>query len=316
MSEELIKAVIKKRALEGGCVALLELARADGAPLPPFDAGAHVDLHITPDITRQYSLCGDPAQHASYHLGILNDPKSRGGSAAVFDSFHEGREVVISAPRNLFPLDPDAHQTLLIGGGIGVTPMIAMAYALHAQGKDFALHYCGHARATSAFIPELQAAPFAARVHMHFSDEARIDLPATLGQGHSGLHVYTCGPVGFMDKVIETAKQQGYADANIHKEYFQAEVDNSGASFEIVTAKSGKTLEVKAGESILNVLGAAGIAMKKSCEQGVCGACMVDVLEGEPEHRDKYLTDDEKADNTLIVTCCSRAKSKRLVLDI
>jgi vanillate O-demethylase ferredoxin subunit len=316
MSEELISVIIKKRIDEGGCVALLELARADGAPLPPFDAGAHVDLHITPDITRQYSLCGDPAQHASYHLGILNDPESRGGSVTIFNDFHAGRAVAISAPRNLFPLDFYAQKTLLIGGGIGITPMIAMAHALHAEGKDFELHYCAHARATSAFIPELKAAPFADRVQMHFSDEKRIDLPVALGQGQSGLHVYTCGPVGFMDKVIETAKKSGYADSNIHKEYFQIEVDNSGASFEIVTAKSGKTLTVKAGESILNVLTAAGIAMKKSCEQGVCGACMVDVLEGEPEHRDKYLTADEKADNNLIVTCCSRAKSKRLVLDI
>ncbi|MDR2625912.1 MAG: PDR/VanB family oxidoreductase [Zoogloeaceae bacterium] len=315
-SHPTLRLAIVKRAVEGGGTVLLDLAHPDGVPLPPCTAGAHVELVISPTLTRPYSLCGDPADRSRYRLGILNDPASRGGSRAVFEQFHEGRIVEVSTPRNLFPLDPAATKTLLIGGGIGITPMLAMAYALTAAGKDFELHYSAKSRAVAAFLPELAAAPFANSVFLHFSDEARADLAAVIGTGAAGKHVYTCGPRRLMDAVIATARAQGYAEANIHSEYFQVEVDNTGGGFEVVAKKSGKTLSVAPGESLLHALTAAGIAMQKSCEQGVCGACLADVLEGVPDHRDKYLTDDEKAGGDLIVTCCSRAKSPRLVLDV
>lgn len=319
MNEQLLEVVVRKRDLQGDAVVVLDLAQADGSLLPAFEAGAHVDIHIAPDLIRQYSLCSDPADLRTYRLGVLKDPASRGGSVGVHQTLLEGRPVRISAPRNLFPLAPAARRSILLGGGIGITPMIAMAHALHRQGADFELHYCGRSRRHSAFLEALREAPFAARVVTHFDDEdaaQRLDLPAVLGQGEAGVHVYTCGPSGFMDWVIAGARQQGYAEDHIHKEYFQVEVDASGASFEVVAARSGKQVQVAEGQSIAEALKSIGIKVAMSCEQGACGTCLCEVLEGEPDHRDHYLTDDEKAANEQILLCCSRARSTRLVLDI
>ena len=319
MIEELLTVQVRKRQLQGDGVVVLDLIPVGGAKLPAFEAGAHVDIHIAPGLVRQYSLCSDPADSAVYRLGVLRDPASRGGSTSVYDTLLEGAEVQISAPRNLFPLASEARRSILIGGGIGITPMIAMAYALHAKGEDFELHYCGRSRSRSAFLDELQSAAFAERVHTHFDDEApaqKLDMDRVLGQAESGVHVYTCGPSGFMDWVIGESVKHGYADDHIHREYFQIEVDNSGASFEVVAARSGKTVQVAEGQTILEALADVGIQIEISCEQGICGTCLCDVLEGEPDHRDVYLTDDEKQANDQILICCSRAKSKKLVLDI
>ena len=319
MNEELLNVVVRKREMQGADVVVLDLGAADGAALPAFEAGAHVDIHIAPGLVRQYSLCSDPADVSQYRLGVLKDPASRGGSVGVHDSLHEGREVQISVPRNLFPLQADARRSVLLGGGIGITPMIAMAHALHRQGAAFELHYCGRSRSRSAFLDELARAPFAAEVFTHFDDEGddqRLDLAAVLGSGTPGTHMYTCGPSGFMDWVIAGARQQGYAEDHIHKEYFQVEVDASGAAFEVVAARSDKTVQVAAGQTIVAALASVGIKVDVSCEQGVCGTCLCDVLEGDPDHRDVYLTEEEKQTNEQIVLCCSRARGKRLVLDI
>ncbi|UUQ65330.1 PDR/VanB family oxidoreductase [Pseudomonas fuscovaginae UPB0736] len=319
MIEQLLDVVVRKRELQGDGVVVLDLIRRDGTPLPMFDAGAHVDLHIGPGLVRQYSLCSNPADQSVYRLGILKDPASRGGSVGVHDTLHEGREVQISTPRNLFPLAAQARRSILLGGGIGITPMIAMAHTLQAAGQDFELHYCGRERGRSAFLAELADSPFAAKVFTHFDNEGpeqRLDLAKVLGRGEAGAHLYTCGPAGFMDWVIQGARDLGYTEEHIHKEYFQVEVDSSGASFDVVAARSGKTVQVAEGQSILAALAQAGIKIEMSCEQGVCGTCLCDVLEGEPDHRDVYLTDEEKAGNDQILVCCSRAKSKTLVLDI
>lgn len=319
MTEQLLTVQVRKRQLQGDGVVVLDLIPVGGATLPAFEAGAHVDIHIAPGLVRQYSLCSDPSDNAVYRLGVLRDPASRGGSTGVHDTLLEGAEVQISAPRNLFPLAREARRSILIGGGIGITPMIAMAYALHAQGEDFELHYCGRSRSRSAFLEELQGAGFAERVHTHFDDEApeqTLNMDRVLGQAEAGVHIYTCGPSGFMGWVIGEALKQGYADDHIHREYFQVEVDNSGAGFEVVAARSGKTVQVAEGQTILEALAHVGIQIEISCEQGICGTCLCDVLEGEPDHRDVYLTDDEKQANDQILVCCSRAKSKKLVLDI
>lgn len=318
MTEELLKVSVHKRRLQGDDVVVLDLIPVGSGTLPAFEAGAHVDIHVAPGLVRQYSLCSDPADQTVYRLGVLRDPASRGGSLKVHELL-EGAEVQISAPRNLFPLAVDAKRSILIGGGIGITPMIAMAYALQATGADFELHYCGRSRSRSAFLDELKEAAFADRVVTHFDDEGaeqKLDLEAVLGQGEAGVHVYTCGPSGFMDWITGTATQLGYADDHIHREYFQMDVDSSGASFEVVAARSGKTVQVAEGQTILEALGTVGIKIDVSCEQGVCGTCLCDVLEGEPDHRDVYFTDEERAANDAILVCCSRARSKKLVLDI
>ncbi|MBT8766922.1 PDR/VanB family oxidoreductase [Metapseudomonas boanensis] len=319
MSEQVLKLVVRKRVEQGEGVVILDLADPAGQPLPAFEAGAHVDVHLAPGLVRQYSLCGDPANTTAYRLGVLKDPASRGGSVAVHERLQEGSEVAIGAPRNHFPLAADASRSILIGGGIGITPMIAMAHALAAQDSQFALHYCGRSRGRTAFLDELGEADFAACVHTHFDDEAdaqKLDLPAVLGRPEAGAHVYVCGPAGFMDWVISEARKAGYAEDNIHREYFQVELDASGSGFEVVASRSGKTVQVAEGQTIVDALAGVGIKVEISCEQGVCGTCLCDVLEGEPDHRDVYLTDDEKAANDQILVCCSRAKSKKLVLDI
>jgi vanillate O-demethylase ferredoxin subunit len=317
MTEHLLDVVVSKRDLQGNNVAVIDLALKDGSPLPAFEPGAHIDVHVAPGLVRQYSLCSDPAQSRVYRLGVLNDPLSRGGSAGVHATLLEGSTVRISAPRNLFPLVPGARKTILVGGGIGITPMIAMAHELHHRNEEFELHYCARSRLSSAFLTELATADFADRVTLHFDDEgSQLALATVLGQGAPGVHLYTCGPAGFMSWVIDGARQKGYAEDHIHKEYFQVEIDSSGDSFEVVAARSGKTVQVAEGQTILEALSSIGIKIDISCEQGVCGTCMCEVLEGEPDHRDVYLTDDEKAENDQILVCCSRSKSKTLVLDI
>jgi vanillate O-demethylase ferredoxin subunit len=319
MSDQLLKVVVRKREEQGEGVVVLDLSDPTGQPLPAFEAGAHVDIHLKTGLVRQYSLCGDPANAGAYRLGVLRDPASRGGSVAVHELLQEGREIEISLPRNHFPLASDSRRSILIGGGIGITPMVAMAYALNARDSDFELHYCGRSRSRSAFLEELGNAAFASRLNTHFDDEAveqKLDLPKVLGTPQAGVHVYVCGPAGFMDWVIAQALEAGYADDHVHREYFQVEVDASGAGFEVVAQRSGKTVQVADGQSIVDALTAVGIKIEVSCEQGVCGTCLCDVIEGEPDHRDVYLTDDEKSANDQILVCCSRAKSKKLVLDI
>ena len=312
--------VVKRREIQGDGVVVLDLQSADGRSLPSFEAGAHIDVHLAPDLVRQYSLCGDPAEKSRYRLGVLRDPCSRGGSLAVFDRFNEGTVITIGAPRNHFPLVLEAQHSVLVGGGIGITPMIAMAYALSAAGKGFELHYCARSAASSAFLEELAAAPFADKVRLHFDDAGdagRLQIaPVLAAAGTASTHLYVCGPSGFMDWVIGNSEQHGLPPAQIHREYFNADVDTHGSAFEVVAAASGKTVQVQEGQSIVAALKTIGILVPVSCQEGVCGTCVCTVLEGECDHRDVYLTDEEKTENDQIMTCCSRAKSARLVLDI
>lgn len=320
----LLDLVVAARVDDRGQIMLLDLAAADGAPLPAFEAGAHVELHVTEPSTgkalvRAYSLFGDPADRSRYRLGILKDPESRGGSKTLHKIAKVGKHFQVSLPRNLFPLDMTAGETLLIGGGIGVTPMLAMAHALHAAGKAFTLHYCTRTPDETAFAGEIAALPFADRIVFHHSRVAgsgRFDPARDLPKPAAGTHLYVCGPDVFMDAVLSGAKAIGYTEATLHKESFGADVDTSGAAFEVEAKRSGKTVTVPEGTSIAAALIAAGIPVALSCEEGVCGTCICDVLDGEPDHRDAFLTDDEKDSGELIALCCSRAKSKKLVLDI
>ena len=319
MSEELLSVVVRRREMQAEGVVVLELVDTSGQPLPVFDAGAHIDLHLGNELVRQYSLCSDPADTSVYRVGILKDPQSRGGSIAVHERLHEGVELQISAPRNLFPLAADSGRSVLIGGGIGITPMIAMAYALQAAGKHFDLWYCGRSRSSCAFVDDLKASAFAGQVHFHFDDEHNgqgVNLDQVFEGTDGSTHMYTCGPAGFMEWVMKTAASKGFSDDRIHKEFFQVELETGGEAFEVVAKRSGKTVQVAADQTIVEALATVGIKVRMSCEQGICGTCLCDVLEGEPEHRDQFLTDDEKEDNDQILLCCSRSRSPRLVLDI
>ncbi len=209
MTEQLLELLITDRTDQADGVVVLDLAAPTGETLPSFQAGAHVDVHVGSDLVRQYSLCGDPAETGRYRLGILLDPKSRGGSARIHKDFRVGEWVRVGAPRNHFPLQDRADHSVLIGGGIGITPILSMAYQLASAGRSFELHYCARNKSKAAFLSELEQAPFRCRIRWHFSAESggrRIDISQDVSPPKAGVHLYVCGPSAFMDSVIAQAQ--------------------------------------------------------------------------------------------------------------
>ena len=299
----------------------LELVAADGGALPAFTAGAHIDVHLPNGLVRQYSLSNAPSETKRYVIGVLRDAASRGGSTAVHDLVAEGSTLTISTPRNLFPLDNAAPHHLLLAGGIGITPMLAMAEHLAATDGSFTLHHCSRSRARTAFVERLAAAPFAAHTHHHFDDgdaSQKLDIAATLQSAPAGTHLYVCGPKGFMDAVLSAGRAAGWPEEHLHREYFGAAptAKADDGSFELEIASSGKVIKVLPDQTALEALHAGGIDIPMSCEQGVCGTCLTRVKAGTPDHRDQYLLPEEQAANDQFLPCCSRAKSARLVLDL
>lgn len=312
----LLDARVRKRQLIGDTV-LLEIVARNGEPLPAFTAGAHIDLHLEGGIIRQYSLCNAPDQPGYYLLGVLQDPRSRGGSAAVHKNLHEGRELKIGLPRNNFELVEGAAHSILLGGGIGVTPLLAMAWRLHSLHNSFELHYFVRTLGGAAFTQYLQTTPFADRVSIHPDDcVPRFDVSKLLAHPENGTHLYICGPTGFMDFITEQSAKLDWPGAQVHLERFSATINGSGGAFRVRCARSRAEVTVPEGVSIAAALLAAGIEVPLSCEQGICGTCVTGVLEGIPDHRDLFLLDDEKQANNLITLCCSRSTSPLLVLDL
>lgn len=311
---------VKARRDEARDIVTFELADPHGRPLPAFSAGAHVDIQVKSGVIRQYSLCNHPEERDRYLIGVLRDPASRGGSVAMHEEIQVGDLIQISAPKNHFPLKP-AGRTLLLAGGIGITPLLCMAERLAHTEADFTLHYCTRSPQRTAFRERIDASGFAERVHFHFDDgaaEQKLDLEALLGTPDPDARVYVCGPSGFIDAVMTTCKAAGWHSERLHSEYFAgAKTDTADdGSFEVKIASSGASFTIPADKTVHQVLAENGIEIMVSCEQGVCGTCLTRVLEGEPDHRDLYLEDDEHAANDQFTPCCSRAKSKVLVLDL
>jgi vanillate O-demethylase ferredoxin subunit len=318
MSTFQVRVARKTREAEGICS--YELVRVDGAPLPSFEAGAHVDVHLPNNLVRQYSLCNAPGETHRYLIGVLRDAGSRGGSRAMHDDIDTGSVLQISEPKNHFPLVA-AGRTLLMAGGIGVTPILAMAESLAARGAAFEMHYCARAPERAAFRERIGASGFADRVHFHYdSGDAgqKLDLATLLAALAPDTHLYVCGPQGFIDHVLDTAKAQGWPAARLHVEYFgTAAVDTSGdRAFDVRLASTGRVITVPADKTVIAVLAEHGVDVPYSCEQGVCGTCLTRVLEGVPDHRDLYLTEQEQAANDQFTPCCSRARTSVLVLDL
>ena len=312
---------VTRKQTEAEGIISIELKHATGGELPAFEPGAHVDVELPVGLVRQYSLCGSPAERQHYILGILREEKSRGGSQAMHDCVAEGDVIRISAPRNHFPLAESAPYSLLLGGGIGVTPILAMAEQLSLAGAAFEMHYCTRSAARTAFAPRLLDSAFANKVHFHHDEgpeEQKLALPALIHQLPPRSHLYVCGPSGFMDWVISTAREQGWPEERIHREYFSNDVttrtDDGG--FDVVLAQSNRKIRVAADQSVVAALAAAGVLVPMSCEQGVCGTCLTRVIEGIPDHRDMFLTADEQSKGDQFTPCCSRAKSDVLVLDL
>lgn len=313
--------VVERRDLQGN-TALLVLAAPDGQALPPAAPGAHVDVFLPGGLVRQYSLCAPAQEGRAYTLGVLREPASRGGSAWLWDNALPGTNLEVGLPRNLFPLQLEGPRGrhVLLAGGIGITPLAAMARALHDAGHAFELHYSCRSRKVAAFAETLIGAPFAANVHLHFDDEpaCSLDLARVLQVRDPHDHVYVCGPAGFMAAAESAAAGAGWPAGHVHKEFFApaAPVQTDSAAFEVELRQSGQVLLVPPDRSIANVLLDHGVPVLLSCEQGICGTCSTLVVDGEPDHRDSYLTADERARNDTILICCSRAKSKRIVLDL
>ena len=316
-----IMVVVTKKTTEAVDIASFELASVDGKPLPPFSAGSHIDVQVADGLTRQYSLCNNPSETHRYLIGVLRDPASRGGSITMHDLIQVGDNLRISAPKNHFALEHGTAHTLLLAGGIGVTPVLCMAERLAQVGAGFSMHYCTRSPERTAFLERIRAAQFASQVSFHFDTgtlDQKLDLPAVLAASPAGTHLYVCGPKGFIDFVLAGARAAGWSEDRLHLEYFSAAPQEGKGSdaFEVQIASTGQRIAIPEGRPVTEVLAAHGIEIPISCEQGICGTCITRVLEGEPDHRDMYFTDAEKVKNDQFTPCCSRAKSPLLVLDI
>jgi vanillate O-demethylase ferredoxin subunit len=313
---------VTRKANEAQDICSLELVAADGSALPGFSAGSHIDVFLPGAVVRQYSLCNDPAETHRYLIAVLRDPGSQGGSVAVHDAVKEGDTLCISAPKNHFALAHDAQRHLLLAGGIGVTPILCMAERLAVIGADFSMHYAARSRERMAFIDRIEHSGFADKVALHFDDGAthqKLDLAAVLAQPEPGTHLYVCGPKGFMDSVLATARAQGWSEPQLHWEFFagaDAAPRADDGCFEVQLASSGRVIAIAPDKTVTQALAEAGVEVLVSCEQGVCGTCLTRVLQGEVDHRDVYLTPEEQAAHDQFTPCCSRAKSARLVLDL
>jgi vanillate O-demethylase ferredoxin subunit len=306
------------RAMVAKGIVSLDLVAAEGGELPPFSAGAHVDLMLPNGLVRQYSLSNAPGEGGRYRIAVLRDPVSRGGSINVHDALCEGATFDISAPRNAFGLEENGAGFVLLAGGVGITPILSMAHRLQTLGKPFALHYCARDPAHAAFLDEAAALfPDQLRGHFDSQPDTRLDLAAALADPGPGRHLYVCGPRGFMDFVVSGAQGLGWPLGQVHQESFSAApLDPSAATFSLRIASTGQVISVSPDQTAAEALEAAGVSVPLSCEQGVCGTCLTPVIDGEPDHRDLYQTDAEKAANTHFTPCCSRAKSAMLTLDL
>jgi ferredoxin-NADP reductase/uncharacterized iron-regulated membrane protein len=310
-----------KKTIEANDVCSFELADAKGSRLPPFDAGSHIDVHVRDGIVRQYSLCGDPRDTSRYIIGVLLRSNSRGGSRALHADFKVGDIVKASVPKNYFPLAQGARRSVLIAGGIGVTPLLSMAERLAHLGADFQMHYFVRSEERAAFRDRIKQSAFAQRVTFHVgSGESgrHSRLAALLDAFDPDTHIYVCGPGTMMESVLAAAQQKGWPEANLHREYFVGTAHDPAqdAAFDVKVASSGQVIPVAANQTVVAALAESGVHIPTSCAQGVCGTCLTRVLEGEIEHRDMFLTAQERARNDRFTPCCSRARGSTLVLDL
>lgn len=292
--------------------------------LPNYDAGAHIDVHFN-DYIRQYSLVGNPtcSKHLFYEIAVLKESDSRGGSKYLHEKLSIGERLKISNPKNNFPLKliSDEEQYLLIAGGIGITPIISMAYELGRLNKKFTLHYYTRSKEATAYEQFLSSSFFSDLVYFHRDNISteRLDIEDLLKETNLTSHIYVCGPSGLIEKTMELSSSFGFNKEQVHYELFEADataLQLDGSSFIVQIASSGQAITVGQNETIIQALEKEGIFIPTSCAQGVCGTCLTAVLEGELDHRDQYLTNEEKALNNQMTPCCSRAFSKKITLGI
>jgi cytochrome P450/ferredoxin-NADP reductase len=297
----------------------VRLAPPDGRPVPRWQPGAHIDIECgSPDLSRQYSLCGDPADARTLQIAVLREPDSRGGSRWIHGELKAGEKVKVRGPRNHFRFDEQSRKAIFIAGGIGITPLLAMARRARELGMDYSLHYCGRSRSTMAYVKELTAM-HGDRLHVYAGDEGRrVDLAALLAQPEAGARVYACGPVRML-QAVEQACAAWPEDA-LRVEHFESLQGSRDPSkehaFEVELKDSGITLTVQPGQTLLDALRGANIDVQSDCCEGLCGSCEVRVLAGEIDHRDVVLTRTEREAGDRMMACCSRAREGKLTLEL
>lgn len=292
-----------------------ELRPLDGGDLPPFTAGAHIDLSLPIGLVRSYSLINAQAERHRYVIAVQKDRASRGGSRWVHENIRAGDVVTVNGPRNNFALEEAAQRTLLLAGGIGITPILCMIARLDALGRDWQLIYCSRRRDGTAFLEHLRKKN---QVRFNFDEEPggkMLDIAAVVAAAPANTHFYCCGPLPMLSAFEEATRN--LPRERVHVEYFTAKTPPSvEGGFTVVLAKRGLSLTVPSGKTILDTLRDHGVDAPHSCTEGVCGTCETRVLEGVPDHRDLILTEAERASNKTMLICCSGSKSERLVLDL
>lgn len=323
-SRDRIEVVVRSITLLAAETVSVEFVASDDNGLPAFEAGAHVDVLLPNGIRRSYSLCNRPTDRHRYVIGVKKASPSRGASSYIHDRLRVGQRIEISRPRNNFPLARSATRSVLIAGGIGITPIWSMIQTLESERKEWKLYYAARTARDAAFLSELRALNLAypGNVDIRFDHEPRVamlDIKAIVNENAgAGVHFYACGPSPMLD-AFETATNS-IPEANRHLERFSAEAkessDSALAEYEAVLAKSGMTLRVTPEKSLLDTLLDAGVNVDFSCMEGICGSCKVAVREGLPDHRDHVLSEEEHARNDTVLVCCCGSRTQRLVLDL
>ncbi|AKH42898.1 ferredoxin-NADP reductase [Altererythrobacter atlanticus] len=296
---------------------LYRFERPEGGSLPPVAPGAHISLHLPGGMERQYSLLHAGENLKAYDIAVKREEDSRGGSRWIHDRLRVGMRLQVSPPRNHFPLDEGAAFSLLIAGGIGITPIYAMAHRLRDLGRPFELHYTVRSRSDAILLDELSQWE---NVTIRIGEEsagAPFALARIVGDAPADAHIYCCGPNGMLEAFEEAGRASSRSADHMHVEYFEARFEAAtDHQFTIELARSQTELVVPAGKTILEVLRDAGIFVSYSCSEGVCGACETTVISGIPDHRDSILSEEERQANATMMVCCSGAKSDKLVLDL
>lgn len=307
---------VQSMRFEAAAIVSVELVAPDGGQLPPFAAGAHIDMHLPNGVVRSYSLSNSPMERERYVVGVLNDRNSRGGSRYVHEQLRVGATIQVSAPRNNFPLEVEAAHTVLVAGGIGITPIMCMFNEMRRLGRPVELLYCARSRAEAAFLLALAQQP---GVRTHFDQEAGgpPNLRSYLATKPAGSHFYCCGPTPMLAAFEADCAELEVPHVHIERFAAAAAVEAiQGSEYMAQLARSQKVVRVPAGKSLLDALLEAGIDVDHSCREGVCGSCETTVLEGQPDHRDGVLTKAERESGKTMMVCVSGCKGQRLVLDL
>ncbi|GHG78309.1 PDR/VanB family oxidoreductase [Comamonas sp. JC664] len=324
MGNDSLRVRVTRITREAEDILSYELAAAEGGALPAFEAGAHLEVRVPGpgDFLRAYSLCNDPEETHRYVITVSRDAQGRGGSSAMHERVREGDVLEVRAPRNNFPL-LFARSYVLVAGGIGITPLLSMARVLERTGANYTLHYCAREPGRTAYRELLSQAPFKERVRFSFDggDPAKgLDVKQLLATRLPGARLYCCGPAGLMNAVRDAATLHRWPREKVHFESFTAEGTSAATGreeqgFEVTIRSTGQVLQVPAGQTVLNVLRRNGVRIPSDCEAGTCGTCVTRVCDGQVDHRDSFFGTEPAGDQRMLV-CVSRARSKKLVLDI